>query len=203
MAIFAELRFSETSTNTGLEAGNRAPALTLSPAPFTEIRADFGLAGGDPDPGGWVTPPPLGPVAPVAPVAPPEFAGPDPVEVLPEPALQSPPWPVAQSSLSCCANGSLLRKRLNASSWPDCGEIAVPGSVRPSAEVAAGVPADAVAPPTGVAAGVVGAGAACEADAVALDGCRSLSVRGSWKASRPRRITPPTAAIIFWRLAFA
>ena len=57
----------------------------------------------------------------------------------------------------------------------------------------------AIAPVTPVA---TGAGAGAE-DAFALDWCSIFIVRGTWNASTPSRRTPPTAAMIFWRLALA
>ncbi len=42
-----------------------------------------------------------------------------------------------------------------------------------------------------------------ESEALALDWFSIFIVRGTWKASRPSRSTPPTAAMIFCRLALA
>ena len=42
--------------------------------------------------------------------------------------------PLAQLRLICCAKGSLVWKRLNARSWPDCGVGATSGSLIPSDE---------------------------------------------------------------------
>ena len=42
-----------------------------------------------------------------------------------------------------------------------------------------------------------------EAASFAFGGCSIFIVRGTWKASTPSRITPPTPAMIFCRLALA
>src|SRR5207237_5970603 len=89
-------------------------------------------------------------------------------------------------------------------SWPDWGATATPGSLRPSAVVAAGVPEVALAPVAAgvVTAGVVAAGVVSD-EALAFDWWSIFSVRGTWNASTPSRITPPTAANTFWRFALA
>jgi len=109
--------------------------------------------------------------------------------------------------LICCVNGSLLRKRLKPSSWPDCGAGRTPGSLTPSpvladaevepTAVAASAPVAPVAP-VAVAAVVVAAG-----EALALDWWSIFSVRGPWKARTPTRRAPRTPAMIFCFLAFA
>src|SRR5262245_35129183 len=69
--------------------------------------------------------------------------------------------------------------------------------------------AAAVAPPATAGAAIGEAGVVAvvavgaELDELSSAGCSIFIVRGTWKASRPSRITPPTAAKIFCRLAFA
>ena len=76
-----------------------------------------------------------------------------------------PPPLAAQFVLICCANGSFVRKRLNASSWPEPTEVSSLGSVIPSADVPDAVRVPLAPPSVGGAtvpvapiAGVVAAG---------------------------------------------
>src|SRR5207302_10644097 len=127
---------------------------------------------------GVVLPEPLGFVLPVVVVVPDGRAAVDP----PQSALAASP---PHLMLICCVNGSLLRKRLKPSSWPDCGAGRTPGSFTPSpvladaevepTAVAASAPVAPVAP-VAVAAVVVAAG-----EALALDWWSIFSVRGPWK----------------------
>src|SRR5207253_2859593 len=134
---------------------------TLSVLPFTEISAELGFTAVTPVPlaGGVAVFDELGLVDVPLPEG----------EVVPEPDVPQPPLePVSPAHLMliCCVNGSLLRKRLKASSWPDCGAGRTPGSftpsppaVEPAAAVAAsaplapGVPVEA--PPAGSTVGAV------------------------------------------------
>ena len=116
MPTFTELFVNETSRNVGFEAGKFARTATLSVLPLTEMSAELGFVAvtltlvlvpaEDRVDGlvedGLVEVPPLDGCA-----APPVV----------QPPLK--PEPLAHLTSICCVNGSLLRKRLNASSWPD------------------------------------------------------------------------------------
>jgi hypothetical protein len=114
--------------------------------------------------------------------------------------------PEAQFSRSCWTNGSLVRKRPNASSWPDSGRGTASGSEIPSpptfADAAVALPPLRVGAAIGPVAVAVVDGVD-EADSFALGGCSIFIVRGTWNASRPSRSTPPMPAMIFCFLAFA
>src|SRR5919108_608415 len=110
------------------------------------------------------------------------------------------------SSLTCCANGSLLAKRLKDASVPSCTED-VPDD---ASEVSVPVDGAAVAlPPASVGAasvgvapvGVVVAEAWCTCGGA--DGCSCFIRRGTWNASRPTKTTPRTPAMIFCFRCFA
>src|ERR1044072_157510 len=67
----------------------------------------------------------------VPPLLEPPFAGPL-APVAPDETGTGPEEPAAPFRSSCCTNGSFERNSPNASSWPDCGEGTVSGSVMPS-----------------------------------------------------------------------
>ena len=138
--IFAELRVSETSVNTGAPDGKDAPIETLLFKPLTEIVAVVGLAR----------------LACGAPLRPTDAVRPPGTEVglfagacfgvvaheLPVVDVASDPQAVA----ICCLKGSLLLNRLNETSCPAFGGRGVVGSRTPSVDVAPEDGADAVAP---------------------------------------------------------
>src|SRR5207253_9196828 len=116
--------------------------------------------------------------------------------------------PAAQFRFRCWEDGSFGRNRVDGGRWPDCGAGTTSGSLTPSEETLDAVDPVALPPPSEggaigpvavapvVAVGVVSA-------AFAFDWWSIFIVRGTWNASTPSRITPPTAAMIFCRLAFA
>src|SRR5215831_12773504 len=108
-------------------------------------------------------------------------------------------------SLSCCANGSLLAKRLNDDSCPSSTFGAGDDASEESADgVDAGVslPLSEGAARLGVPVVVV---ARSLYDGVAWDagGCSCFHSFGPWNATTPRNTTPRTAATIFCFFCFA
>src|SRR6266511_3557886 len=113
-------------------------------------------------------------------------------------------------SLNCCANGSLLAKRLNDVSWPSATAAAAadasdgsepepaPGVWLPLLRVGAarlGVPAVVV---------VVEEDDDDEEElCTGAAGCSCFMTRGTWNASRPTKTTPSTVATIFCFFCFA
>jgi hypothetical protein len=148
---FALVAVSEESTKIGFDAGKSAPVVTDSSVPFTERTAV--VAGGDGGAGGV-----FGVVA--------EPPPPEPELELDEPEPEPEPEPEddeLDADGPSLANGSLLEKRENDSSWPgSAGGVTTATSDDESvgaAVAAVGVPARvgaAVAVDVGAAAGVVG-----------------------------------------------
>src|SRR6266536_3560551 len=178
MPTFALVFWRDTRTNTGSAAGKVAVTLTSCTAPLTEIRAEAAcpagcLVGGGGGGGGGVVTGADG------------GAG----------------GAVAIGAPACCTKGSFVAKRSNESSCPvpACGagseSVSVP---EPVTAAATGVP---VAGAT--AAGVVGAGAAAAGGVAGGFLFIVFKSEGTSYARTPRSKTPRTAAMIFWRLAFA
>src|SRR6184192_1647541 len=115
-----------------------------------------------------------------------------------EPAGAAPgdeePEELGFSSLSCCANGSLLAKRLKDASWPSCTRGTLPEASEPVGSVV--VPALPCSAPWRVGAASVGVPAGGAAVVVVAEavggglGWSCFSTRGTWKASKPRNRTP-------------
>src|ERR671930_793946 len=84
------------------------------------------------------------------------------------------------SSLSCCANGSLLANRLNDASWPSC-TVGAPVPVEVALAVAA-VGSCVPLPSVGAASvGVAPAGVVVELAATGgAEGCSRFITRGTW-----------------------
>src|SRR6266540_523950 len=109
------------------------------------------------------------------------------------------------SSLTCCAKGSLLAKRLNDVSWPSAsvgaGTEASDGSVD-------GLELGAWLPPLSVGAArlgvpVVAVFVSYDARCTDFGGCICFQTRGPWNASTPTNTTPSPAATIFCFFCFA
>ena len=181
---------NQTATLLGIPLTEIVATVRLSGAAVTAVGADA------------CVPPPADVVVGVPVVAPDEPAA----------GADVPHVGVAQA-WTCCLNGSLLWKRSKVTSWPDDGGRGTLGSLTPSEDVAvegpAGAPDEdpAVEPPSRV-----GGARAGEPVAVVLAGVDGVAVlgpfnifivRGTWKASRPSRRTPPAIAIFFCFAAFS
>ena len=145
--IFAALRVSETSVNTGAAAGNDFVTATLLSTPLTENTASVGFAKAAGACAGA-----FGAIEGVTPAAA-VFGFDEPLDdvahELPSDEVVSLPHAVA----ICCLNGSLLLNRLNEISCPALGGSGLVGSETPSGvvEVARGADTpsiDAVAEPS-------------------------------------------------------